>query len=45
MQHTQEFGFSAVDHLFKLSLMYQEKVTIGLCQEHEKQYFVMKAQQ
>jgi hypothetical protein len=31
MQHTQEFGFSAVDHLFKLSLMYQEKVTIGLC--------------
>ena len=44
MHVTQELGFSDEDHLFKLSLMYHEKISIALIKEYEKEYFILKAQ-
>ena len=31
MRYSQEFGFYEVDHMFKLQLMYQEKITLEMC--------------
>lgn len=45
MKYSQEFGFFESDHLFKLQLMYQEKIHVDLIDAIEKEYFVAMARE